>query len=96
MPGGLAWNSAVGFKSHTNCSEGQQGRILVSQDLSASYLPRLLPVEHRCHKVFLGSVLVTTGITQGGRRNESDASRYGRKMHPFGQEFLCTGEFNQQ
>lgn len=46
--------------------------------------------------ILLSSVLVTTGITQGGRRHESDALRHGRKMHPSGQEFLCTGELNQQ
>lgn len=46
--------------------------------------------------MFLGSVLVTTGITQGDRRLESDALKHGTKMHPSGQEFLCTGELNQQ
>lgn len=72
------------------------GGILVSQDLSASYLPRLLAVKQRCHKVLLSSMLETTGITQGGRRHESDALRHGRKMHPSGQELLCTEELNQQ
>lgn len=44
----------------------------------------------------LNSVLVTAGITGGGRRHGSDALRHGRKMHPSDQELLCIGELNQQ